>query len=106
MLLANADVLPIRAGACDAVLAAGLLNHLADPIAGLTELARITRPGGTLALFHPIGRAALALRRGHSLDDDDVRDPTNLPSALSRAGWDLVHLDDGDQQYLAVATRL
>jgi SAM-dependent methyltransferase len=105
VLLADADVVPIRAAACDAVLAAGLLNHLADPVAGLVELARITRPGGTLALFHPIGRAALARRRGHSLDDDDVRDAANLPPALSSAGWELAHLDDGDEQYLAVATR-
>ncbi|MGH3981806.1 MAG: class I SAM-dependent methyltransferase [Pseudonocardiaceae bacterium] len=40
--------LPLRAGAVDDVLAAFVLNHLDDPAAGLTELARVTRPGGAL----------------------------------------------------------
>ena len=105
VVLADAASLPLRSGRCDGLLAAGLLHHLADPHAGLAELARVCRPGATLVLFHPIGRAALAARRGHDLRDDDVRDPRNLPAALAATGWKLVSLDDGDDRYLAVARR-
>lgn len=39
-----------------------------------------------MALFHPIGRRALAQRHGHDLDPSDIRDPANLPAALSQTG--------------------
>jgi SAM-dependent methyltransferase len=104
-LVGDARRLPIPDGAVDAVLAAGLLTHLPDPPAGLHELARVTRPGGRLALFHPIGRAALAARRGHELRADDIRDPANLPQALAAAGWSLVALHDDPDRYLALAHR-
>ncbi|MCA1844121.1 MAG: methyltransferase domain-containing protein, partial [Actinobacteria bacterium] len=56
--------LPFPDGVVDAVFAAGLIPHVPDPAAALAELARVTRPGGRLALFHPISRAALAARHG------------------------------------------
>jgi SAM-dependent methyltransferase len=105
VVLADAAVLPLANGACYGLLAAGLLHHLADPLAGLHELARVTKPDGTLALFHPIGRVALAKRRGHDLSSDDIRDERNLPAALAATGWRLTSLDDGDDRYLAVARR-
>jgi SAM-dependent methyltransferase len=40
--------LPLRDSAVDDVLAAFVLNHVDDPVAGFTELARVTRPGGAL----------------------------------------------------------
>jgi 2-polyprenyl-3-methyl-5-hydroxy-6-metoxy-1,4-benzoquinol methylase len=60
LLLADARHLPLPTSSVDAVFAAGLIQHLPEPTAGLTELARITRPGGRLIVFHPSGRAALA----------------------------------------------
>lgn len=105
VVLGEATRLPLAVGACDAVFAAGLLNHLPDPLVGLAEFARVTRTGGALVLFHPIGRAALAARKGHALDEADVRDPHHLPAALGATGWELTELDDGDDRYLAVAVR-
>lgn len=64
LLLADVSALPLRSGSLDAVFAAGLVAHLSDPARDLRELARVVRPGGVLALFHPIGRAALAARPG------------------------------------------
>ena len=64
---ADARALPFADASADAIFAAGLVNHLPDTEAGLRELARVTRPGGLLVLFHPSGRAALAARHGHAL---------------------------------------
>jgi ubiquinone/menaquinone biosynthesis C-methylase UbiE len=46
----NADVtaLPFRPDAFDIVVAAFVVNHLPDPVAGLSELRRVTRPGGAV----------------------------------------------------------
>ena len=57
LILADARHLPFASASADAVFAAGLVMHLPDTEAGLRQLARITRPGGLLILFHPSGRA-------------------------------------------------
>ncbi|MFC3588500.1 class I SAM-dependent methyltransferase [Streptantibioticus rubrisoli] len=107
-LLVEADAarLPLRDGCLDAVFAAGLVHHLPDPAAGLREFARVCRPGARLALFHPIGRAPLAARRGHRLSDDDVRAEPNLRPLLAATGWRLTEYDDAEERYLALAVRL
>ena len=103
LIRADAARLPLATASCDALFAAGLLHHLADPIAGLREFARIARPHARLALFHPIGRVALAARHGGVPDPSDVRDPRQLGAALAAAGWQLEQLDDSDERYLATA---
>jgi SAM-dependent methyltransferase len=105
LLEADCVRLPLAAGVFDAVLASGLVHHLPDPAAGLRELARVTRPGGRLALFHPRGRAALAARHGHELRDDDMRAQPHLGRVLGATGWELLLLDDSDERYLALAVR-
>jgi SAM-dependent methyltransferase len=105
LVLADVRSAPLRRGVLDAVFASGLLPHLSDPAAGLRELARCTRPGGRLAIFHPISRAALAARHGHAVSDDDVRAPARLTRLLADTGWTLARIDDGDGPYLAVAVR-
>ena len=45
LVLADAGRLPLPAQTVDALFAAGLLPHLADPVAGLAELARVARLG-------------------------------------------------------------
>ena len=93
------------AGSLDAVFAAGLISHLPHPEQGLSELARVVRPGGRLALFHPVGRAALAARHGRPLSDDDLRSEPRLAPLLARAGWRLDTYTDEDSRFLALAVR-
>ncbi|MFD7831762.1 L-histidine N(alpha)-methyltransferase [Kitasatospora sp. NPDC059803] len=59
--------LPFPDGAFDHVFVCFVLEHLADPVAALTALRRVLRPGGTItviegdhgsAFFHPQGPAA------------------------------------------------
>ncbi|WP_051839952.1 class I SAM-dependent methyltransferase [Streptomyces sp. NRRL F-5126] len=105
LLLADAGALPLRPGALDAVFAAGLVPHLPDPASGLRELARVVRPGGMLALFHPIGRAALAARQGRRITDDDLRSRPRLRPLLAEAGWRLDSYVDEEDTFLAIALR-
>ncbi|MFF9838872.1 class I SAM-dependent methyltransferase [Streptomyces sp. NPDC020422] len=105
LVLADVSRLPLRDGALDAVFGAGLVSHLADPARDLRELARVVRPGGQLALFHPIGRAALAARHGRQITEDDLRAEPNLRAVLDRSGWELRSYVDEDDRYLALAER-
>src|SRR4029079_19009824 len=66
-------------------------------------LARVSRPGARLALFHPIGRAALARRHDRALRRDELLDPSVRDGVLAATGWTLDHVDDGDDRYLALA---
>lgn len=106
LLMADGERLPIAAATFDALLAAGYVPHLADPVAGLTELARVTAPGGLLAIFHPIGRATLAARHGQTPSDDDPIAPRRLAQLLPTAGWRLESIEDGADRYLALARRV
>lgn len=105
LLLADVGALPLPSRSLDAVFAAGLVSHLPHPVENLRELARVVRPGGTLALFHPIGRAALAARQGRRVTPDDVRAEPNLRPLLSRSGWRMTSYVDEDTRFLALAVR-
>ena len=104
LLLTDTARLPLPDGVVDAVFAAGLIPHVPDPAAAFAELARVTRPGGRLALFHPISRAALAARHGTTPSPDDIMDPANIGRALDASGWAVDSIEDGDR-YLALASR-
>lgn len=106
LLLGDAQRLPFAAGAVDAVFAAGLLNHLDDLAAGLRELARVSKPGGQLIVFHPTGRAALAARHGRALGPNEPLAEHVLGAALAETGWKLDYYDDAEHRFLAIATRL
>jgi SAM-dependent methyltransferase len=45
--------LPFATGSFDVVIAAEVLEHLADDRSAMAELARVTRPGGTVAVTVP-----------------------------------------------------
>lgn len=105
LLLADVAALPLCSRSLDAVFGAGLISHLGNPAENLRELARVVRPGGVLALFHPIGRAALAARHGRPLTPDDLRAEPNLRPLLAGSGWRLTSYVDEDSRFLALAVR-
>ncbi|MFF1273457.1 class I SAM-dependent methyltransferase [Streptomyces marokkonensis] len=105
LLLTDVAALPLRSSSLDAVFAAGLIAHLPDPAGDLREIARVVRPGGVLALFHPIGRAALAARQGRTITPDDLRAEPNLRALLTRSGWRMTSYADEDDRFLALAVR-
>jgi SAM-dependent methyltransferase len=104
-VIADARVLPFAGQSADAIFAAGLVNHLPDTAAGLCELARVTRPGGVLVLFHPSGRAALAARHGHSVSHDEPLAEGPLRRSTAASGWTLTAYDDAPHRFFAVAER-
>ncbi len=82
---ARAESLPFPDAAFDASIAQLVVHFMTDPVVGLTEMGRVTRPGGIAAACvwdhggeqGPLGlfwRAARELDRG-------VEDETNLPGA-------------------------
>ncbi|MDQ0938984.1 class I SAM-dependent methyltransferase [Streptomyces sp. V1I1] len=105
LLLTDVARLPMRTGSLDAVFAAGLIAHLPQPDVNLRELARAVRPGGRLALFHPIGRAALAARQGRQITDDDLRAEPVLRPLLAGSGWRMISYVDEEARFLALAVR-
>ncbi len=105
LLLADVAALPVRSESLDAVFAAGLIAHLPNPAENLRELARVVRPGGTLALFHPIGRAALAARQGRQITPEDLRAEPNLRPLLAGSGWRMTSYVDEDDRFLTLAVR-
>ena len=76
--LVNADNvrLPFRDGCADLVVSNGVIHHTQDPRASFMELARVTRPGGTLIVsvynrhawyyyvYRYVGSVVRGLRRG------------------------------------------
>jgi SAM-dependent methyltransferase len=80
---AAAERLPFADGGFDAVLAQLVVHFMADPVAGLREMGRVTRPGGTIAACvwdHAGGRGPLsvywrAVRRLHPGADDESTRP-------------------------------
>ncbi|MFJ8076339.1 class I SAM-dependent methyltransferase [Streptomyces sp. NPDC096176] len=105
LLLADVARLPLRTRSLDAVFGAGLISHLPQPADDLRELARVVRPGGRLALFHAVGRAALAARQGREITPDDLRAEINLRPLLAGSGWLMTSYVDEDDRFLALATR-
>jgi ubiquinone/menaquinone biosynthesis C-methylase UbiE len=105
LVVADARALPFADASADAFFAAGLVNHLPDTGAGLRELARVTRPGGLLVLFHPTGRAALAARHGHSVSHDEPLAEGPLRRSTAASCWRLTTYDDAPHRFFAVAER-
>ena len=109
---AVAEDLPFPDDGFDAALAQLVVHVLSDPVAGLREMARVTRPGGTVAACvwdHGGGRGPLSpFWRGVREADPSALGEGHLPG--SRAGhlgelFTAAGLADVDQATLEVSVR-
>jgi SAM-dependent methyltransferase len=95
-VVAPAEALPFDDDAFDASLAQLVVSFMADPVAGLGEMRRVTRPGGVVAACvwdHGGGRTPLGTfwKAVHAMDADA---PDESAQAGSREGH-LVELFQG-----------
>jgi SAM-dependent methyltransferase len=83
--LATAESLPFADGSFDAALAQLVVHFMADPVAGLREMARVSRPGGVVAACvwdHAGGTGPLSpLWEAAREIDPDVHDESQLAGA-------------------------
>jgi SAM-dependent methyltransferase len=96
---AKAERLPFADGVFDAAMAALVVHFMSDPVAGLREMARITRRGGVVAASvwdHALGHGPLAaFWRAAGELDANAPDESGMPGTASgelstlalEAGW-------------------
>jgi SAM-dependent methyltransferase len=100
--VADIRALPLARDSVDDAMAAFVLNHLTDPVSGLAELTRVTRPGGAVL-------AAVFSNDSRSEARDRI-DATALTAGWTVPGW-YVELKTtaapilGSQQGMASAAR-
>jgi SAM-dependent methyltransferase len=79
-ILADAQQLPLRDETVDAVVSIAALQLIPDPAAALTEMSRVLRPGGRLAVMVPTAGPAARLWRklqmagAHVFGEDELGD--------------------------------
>ena len=109
--LAQASVaaLPFPAGRFDVVTCNAAFPHFPDRCRALAEMVRVLRPGGRLAISHPMGRAAVeAIHRsaGGPVQHDALPDADAMRSLLEDAGLRVATLIDEPEFFFVVARRL
>ena len=98
--LADAAVLPFRTGSADVVIAADFTEHLDDDTLNrvFADLARVTRPGGTLIIYTPeAGHIFERLRdSGFVLEQEPshigIRSAQELADVGRKTGFDVAEL--------------
>lgn len=82
---AGAESVPFDDGEFDATLAQLVVHFMTDPVAGLREMARVTRPGGVVAACvwdHAGGRTPISAFWTAARElDPDLIDESGLPGA-------------------------
>lgn len=90
---ASADQLPLGTGTLDGALFLDVIEHLESPLAALTELHRVVKPGGMLVVTTPNAGSALRPmlgRRWHGLEDDThlyFFTAFSLTHLMAKSGW-------------------
>jgi SAM-dependent methyltransferase len=97
-IVASADSLPLDEGCVDAVLLTQVLEHVAEPAAVLTEVARVLRPGGALFATVPF------VWELHELPYDFWRfTPASLERLLTGAGFSEIAIEPRTDGFTTIA---
>ena len=94
--------IPVRDGSFDAVLCSEVLEHVDDPVASLSELKRVLKPGGTLILTAPFCSMTHFAPDHHATGFNRYF----YESHLQRDGFDVVELVENGNFFEFVAAHL
>lgn len=89
---ADATALPFRSGSLDAVFTRATLEHVPDPAAALSEIARCLKPGGRAFVYpawyvRPWASGALHVRPWNELSAGERARKVSIPLRDSRPWW-------------------
>ncbi len=107
-VVGDAQALPLRSGAYDAVLCECSVSTFADPAAALAEMARVLRPGGRLAMTDVVLRRDLAAPEVVTAVDrlTGARTVPEYVGLLEDAGLRVLRVEDRAQDALALSRRV
>lgn len=100
---ATALALPLADASIDLVLCFAAFPHFADASRALTEMARVSRPGGQIVIAHLMSRDELREHHGrhHAVACDLLPAEAEMQSLFARAGLSSVEIRDRPGLYLA-----
>jgi len=105
----HADVtnLPLRDNLFDVTVCYSSFPHFQDKPAALAEIKRVTRCGGRLFICHTSSRAEINQVHSHvsTLARDLIPDGDEMQAMLALAGFIGVEIEDGNESYLARASK-
>ncbi len=107
-LEADAERLPLAAGAFDRVICFSVWPHFDDPAAAALELARVLRAGGRLHVWHLASRArinAIHAAASHAVQHDLLAPGREVAAVLEAAGLSAVQIVDDNDRYLVSAVK-
>ncbi len=105
-LLGDVRNLELPTGSLDAVLVNACYPNIADKATALSNIRRMTKPGGRLAISHPLGRAFVGvLRKNSPFPLDDFPERAGAEALLRAFGFGLTSFVDEPELYILVGQR-
>ncbi len=105
----NADVIdiPLDGGIFDFVICYSSFPHFQDKPGALREMGRVMKNGGRLVICHTSSRAHINEIHSQLPDvtNDLLPDVSDIHLMLSKAGFDEIKIEDGNESYLASAVK-
>ncbi len=107
-VVGDAHHLPLVSGAYDAVVCECSVSTFADPARALSQMARVLRPGGTLAMTDVVLRRDLAPADVIAVVDrlTTARTLADYAALVEQAGLRVLRTEDRSADALALARRL